>query len=187
MSKRTNRRDLIIEEAAELFMAQGYNATSTRQIAEAAECTEAALYYHFKDGKRALFEAVVEENLPDLLGLLDKCREATSIFELVTSLGNIGAEGMRAYHRLQWIVAEYPKLSPDEQALVQNAFLTFHKELTRLFSAFRPDIARARELAWILICALFGFVHTVIRLDLLPVAGMTQTDFLVKVGEMMDS
>jgi AcrR family transcriptional regulator len=187
MSKRANRRDLIIEKAAELFMAQGYNATSTRQIAEAAECTEAALYYHFKDGKRELFQAVVEENLPDLLGLLDKCRDATSIYGLVTSLGNIRAAGMQVYHRLQWIVAEYPKLSTDEQALVRNAFLTFHAELTRLFSAFEPDKERAEELAWILICALFGFVHTFIRLDLLAVTHMTQTDFLEKVGEMMDS
>jgi AcrR family transcriptional regulator len=187
MAKRVNRRDLIIEKAAELFMAQGYNATSTRQIADAADCTEAALYYHFKDGKRELFEAVVEENLPNLLGLLDKCRDATSIYGLVTSLGQIGAEGMNVYHRLQWVVAEYPKLSTDEQVLVQNTFLTFHAELTRLFSAFEPDRERAEELSWILICALFGFVHTFLRLDLLAATQLTQTAFLDKVGEMMDS
>ena len=71
MSKRINRRELIINEAAKLFMTQGYTATGVRQIAEAAGCTEAALYYHFRDGKRALFQTVLEENFPDLIGLLD--------------------------------------------------------------------------------------------------------------------
>ncbi len=47
--KRQNRRDLIIETAAELFQEQGYDATSVRQIAAAVGCSEAALYYLFKE------------------------------------------------------------------------------------------------------------------------------------------
>jgi len=64
--QKTNRRDLIVETAARLFIEQGYTATSVRRIAEAVGCTEAALYYHFKDGKRQLLQAVVESEISQL-------------------------------------------------------------------------------------------------------------------------
>lgn len=187
MAKRVNRRELIIEKAAELFMTQGYTATSTRQIAEAAECTEAALYYHFKDGKRALFQTVLEENFPNLLRLLDKCRDARSISEVVTSFGEIDSKGMRIYNRLQWIVAEYPNLSSDEQALVHKALLTFHAELTKILRTFESEGQRAEELSWILLCTSFGFAQTFIHLNLMSVTDVTQETFMQALAEKLDS
>jgi AcrR family transcriptional regulator len=184
---RVNRRELIIKKAAELFMTQGYTATSVRQIAEAADCTEAALYYHFKDGKRALFQTVLEQNFPDLLGLLDSCRDARSISEVVTSFGDIDSRGVRIYNRLQWIVAEYPNLSTDEQALVQEALLTFHAELTQILIAFEPNNKRAQELSWILLCASFGFAQTFIHLDLRSATGVTPETFMQALAEKLDS
>lgn len=168
-------------------MTQGYTATSTRQIAESADCTEAALYYHFKDGKRALFQTVLEENFPDLLGLLDSCRNAQSMYELVTSFGNIDSRGMRIYNRVQWIVAEYPNLSADEQALVHEALLSFHTELTKILIAFEPQEERAKELSWILLCTSFGFVQTFIHLDLMSVIDVTQEKFMQTLAEKLDS
>jgi len=44
--------------AKDVFGAHGYHATTTRDIAAAAGVSEALLYQHF-DGKRQLFEAVV--------------------------------------------------------------------------------------------------------------------------------
>ena len=188
MSKRINRRELIIDEASKLFMTQGYTATSVRQIAEAAECTEAALYYHFKDGKRALFQTVLEENFPDLIGLLDSCRDAQSISELVTLFfSDIDARGMRYYNRLHWIVAEYPNLSTDEQGLVHEALLTFHAELARIFMAFEPEQIRAQELAWILLCASFGFAQTFIHLNLMSGTDVTRETFVQTLAEKLDS
>ena len=83
MCERVNRRDRIIEEAARLFIEQGYAATSVRQIAEACGCTEAALYYHFKEGKRELLQAAVEHIMPDLLQAVEECSKARSLHELV--------------------------------------------------------------------------------------------------------
>ena len=48
-------RDMIIETASELFMKQGYLATSTRQIAKKLNITQPALYFHFKKQGRALY------------------------------------------------------------------------------------------------------------------------------------
>lgn len=168
-------------------MTQGYTATSVRQIAEAADCTEAALYYHFKDGKRALFQTVLEENFPDLLRLLDSCRDAQSIFEVVTSFSTLDARGIRIYNRLQWIVAEYPNLSADEQGLVHEALLTFHAELTDIMSAFEPEKKHAEALSWILLCASFGYAQTFVHLNLMAATDFTLNDFMLALAEKLSS
>lgn len=47
--------------ARELFVEQGYAATSVSQILERADMARGALYHHFPDGKQSLFVAVVDE------------------------------------------------------------------------------------------------------------------------------
>lgn len=54
-------RDRILHCARGLFAAQGYDATSVRQIAEAVGVTVPALYYHFAS-KKALLEALAEDH-----------------------------------------------------------------------------------------------------------------------------
>src|SRR5262245_16884646 len=48
MSEHVDTRTRIQEVALELFIEQGYEATSLREIAERLGVTKAALYYHFK-------------------------------------------------------------------------------------------------------------------------------------------
>jgi AcrR family transcriptional regulator len=47
-------RDRILEVSAELFIAQGYDATSLREIADRLGFTKAALYYHFQSKEQIL-------------------------------------------------------------------------------------------------------------------------------------
>jgi AcrR family transcriptional regulator len=63
-AEETRRR--VIASARRLFCEQGYFATGTTEIVEAADVgTRGALYHHFAD-KQALFEAVFEEVELDL-------------------------------------------------------------------------------------------------------------------------
>jgi AcrR family transcriptional regulator len=55
-------RQRILETAADLFMVQGFDGVSIRQIAESCNLSKAGLYYYFKD-KEDLFLAVLDENL----------------------------------------------------------------------------------------------------------------------------
>jgi len=55
----------IIEAAHDLFIAQGYNATSMRQIAQKAGIALGGIYNHFS-GKEDIFKAVFLENHPYL-------------------------------------------------------------------------------------------------------------------------
>jgi AcrR family transcriptional regulator len=55
---------LAVEDAAiELFMEQGYHATSMRQIAERAELALGGIYNHFKS-KDEIFEAIIVDKHP---------------------------------------------------------------------------------------------------------------------------
>ncbi|MER2597897.1 MAG: TetR/AcrR family transcriptional regulator [Caldilineales bacterium] len=58
----------ILQTATRLFISRGYHGLAMREIAEAAEVSKAALYYHFQD-KEALFMAI-------LYGALAQLREA---------------------------------------------------------------------------------------------------------------
>lgn len=58
-----NTRQDIIEAACELFIQNGFHATTTRQIAEKINLVPGALYNHFSS-KISVFEAVLEEYHP---------------------------------------------------------------------------------------------------------------------------
>lgn len=58
---------LILRAAEELFGARGYEATTTRDIAGAADVTEAAIYRHF-GSKEALFEAAIVRPYREVIG-----------------------------------------------------------------------------------------------------------------------
>jgi AcrR family transcriptional regulator len=62
-------RQRILDVALELFAAQGFAATTTRELSERLGFTKAALYYHFHS-KDDLLQALVEPVMAELSGLL---------------------------------------------------------------------------------------------------------------------
>jgi AcrR family transcriptional regulator len=58
---------LILRAAEQQFGARGYEATTTRDIAGAADVTEAAIYRHFGT-KEALFEAAISRPYREVIG-----------------------------------------------------------------------------------------------------------------------
>ncbi|MFP1627462.1 TetR/AcrR family transcriptional regulator [Streptomyces sp. 5K101] len=59
----------IVDAARELMLSLGLARTTTKQIAKAASCSEAALYKHFAS-KEELFVTVLNERLPKVGALL---------------------------------------------------------------------------------------------------------------------
>ena len=164
MSDRTNRYELIVNTAAQLFARQGYQATSTRQIAGEVGCTEAALYYHFKDGKYGLLRAVLEARLPDVEAVMEACSQATSLKEaLLVFASNYAqqAPGMR------WIITELPQLDEAERVIVSENFATLRERLVETVRQFVDDATQAEHIAWLMLCIVAGyqqvFVETAFR------------------------
>jgi len=67
-------RDRIVAIAEELFTERGYRAVSIRDIADACQVTNAALYYHFAN-KEALFHEVMERHTQKLADRMRKAGE----------------------------------------------------------------------------------------------------------------
>ncbi|MEU6105566.1 TetR/AcrR family transcriptional regulator [Streptomyces flaveolus] len=70
MSPSPERREEILATAAEVFAAQGYNATTVRKIADAAGMLAGSLYYHF-DSKESMLDEILSTFLEDLWGRYD--------------------------------------------------------------------------------------------------------------------
>lgn len=60
-------RTALLSAARKLFVEKGYAATSTPEIAAAADITRGALYHHFAD-KQDLFRAILEDEARAVAG-----------------------------------------------------------------------------------------------------------------------
>src|SRR3954447_2696441 len=70
-------RERILTVANELFIEQGYEGTSLREIADRLDITKAALYYHFRSKDEILTTLLAPffELLDDLLGRLEDAHD----------------------------------------------------------------------------------------------------------------
>jgi len=82
-------RALIIEKAARLFLDNGFNATTTRQITDELGMTRGILYNYFK-GKDEIFEAVINEFHPwiQIIPVIEEA-DGDSITEFVNNAGHL--------------------------------------------------------------------------------------------------
>jgi AcrR family transcriptional regulator len=82
--------DRIIEAATKLFSAQGYHRTSTQEIADAAQVTKGALFYHVRYKEEALVK--IHDDL---------------LTEIDSALGSVESEGRPALDVVTDLVAAY--------------------------------------------------------------------------------
>ncbi|MFF3603400.1 TetR/AcrR family transcriptional regulator [Streptomyces sp. NPDC002463] len=102
------RRRELLDTAAEVFAAQGYNATTVRKIADAAGMLAGSLYYHF-DSKESMLDEILSTFLNELWEGYDAVLDAElgpreTIEALVT-------ESFREIDRHRAAVAIYQKES----------------------------------------------------------------------------
>ncbi|MGI5505150.1 TetR/AcrR family transcriptional regulator [Lentzea sp. CA-135723] len=71
--ERAERHQLIIDAARDLAEAEGWDAVTTRKLAEKVEYSQPVLYSHFK-GKDAIVRAVAIQGCGDLARVLRKAR-----------------------------------------------------------------------------------------------------------------
>lgn len=89
-------RPRILEAAYELLRTVGLAGTTTKAIARTAQCSEAALYKHFRS-KEELFVTVLSERLPRRL--LDTLNHAPTETTVAENLHNVVLEAARFYRQ----------------------------------------------------------------------------------------
>ncbi|MCG8429683.1 MAG: TetR/AcrR family transcriptional regulator, partial [Candidatus Omnitrophica bacterium] len=79
----------IISTATRLFATQGFDGTTTLQIAREAKVTEPLIYYHF-EGKDDLFTHIIRDGFEAYFTRLDSLKKETpSQFEKIEDLFNL--------------------------------------------------------------------------------------------------
>ncbi|GHJ34911.1 TetR/AcrR family transcriptional regulator [Streptomyces sp. TS71-3] len=91
-------RQRILDAAHELMLTVGLARTTTKEIARAAGCSEAALYKHFAS-KEELFISVLKERLPQLTPLLDELTERPGEGGLEANLTEIARRAALFYEQ----------------------------------------------------------------------------------------
>lgn len=89
--KGIERRRVIIEAALALFARNGFRGTTTKEIAQAAGCSEATLFKHFAT-KEALYSAILEAKVQIDATLAQAqqaavCKDDTGVFRAVALRG----------------------------------------------------------------------------------------------------
>ncbi len=185
MSDRENRREQMLDAAASLFEQRGYQATTIRQIAEAVGCTEAALYYHFKGGKRELLQQVLAVAMPDFETALDKLHDERSLHDFITGYGRAvaGLQGSRLYRTLRWLIGEFPHFTPEERNLLLPRLLNAQARIADLVQPFVHDSVQANEIAWLLLSTSFGYRQLFIDLEIRAVAHQDVTGLFQRLAD----
>ena len=81
-----NKKQNIIQAATHLFAEQGFEGTTTLQIANEAGVTEPLIYYHFK-GKDELFSHILETSFKEYFSRLEALKKDTGTqFERIEAL-----------------------------------------------------------------------------------------------------
>jgi len=186
MAERTNRRDNIVDAAAQLFVQHGYDATSVRQIADVVGVTEAALYYHFKDGKRELLEAVITCQIPDLLHVVEECESAETLQDFIVQSGRRMTElNLKLLEKLRWMVMEFPRMTGEERAMFHRKHLAFQNRIAVAVDRFIGDPAAAKTMAATIACLVFGYGFLFLNLDLQSVSDVKSEDIAQLLAQGM--
>jgi len=188
MSEKVNRREKIVQAATELFMDNGYQKTSVRDITNKVGCTEAALYYHFKDGKRSLFKEVIESNIPSLMSILEDCQGAESLYELIMKYGQSMTRTLELRaEKFRWIVSEFPESQNEERDIFHEKHLKFHNAMTELVRPFVSNEVQAHHIAWLISCTGIGYMQVFCALDMKSVANVQPMDLLERLAKALSA
>lgn len=166
MSTESNLKQAIIDSAIELFMRQGYAATSIKQIADAAGCKTSSMYYYFEGGKSDILSAVIQSLTFDVHQVFDD-REFETLTDFLHYYTATASKRMpRMSVSIGWLAPEFRKLSETELAGIQKQFLDMHDAFEQRLRPLVSNDATANELAWILTCAQLGYGNLFFTLGL---------------------
>lgn len=166
MTETPSLRDRILKEAGELFRQQGYAATPIKQIATAAGCTTAALYYYFEDGKQHILREVIHQSAQEVEFPPD-LPQADSLEEFLLLLGaDLTERFPQVAERFNWILLQFAALPDEEKSILQDQAMSVQAALQERIGRYVADEGQAGRLAWLVYCAFFGYQQMFTKMEL---------------------
>jgi len=147
---RAHRRRAIITAARHLAEAEGWDAVTTRRLADRIEYSQPVLYSHFV-GKADIIEAVAVEGFAELRLILRNAREAggspvAALRELAAAYVGFAVEHPALYDAMFTLNTELPFGRPETPRELQAAFGELAEAVTPLAGERDPDTLT--EAAW---------------------------------------
>jgi len=158
------RREQLLDVAAQLFSTRGYAGATTAQIAKEAGITEPIIYRHFKS-KRDLFVALIERTGKQTLDQWERDLKGVDdpgarLMKIIGENPMVSEEGRDGYRVLLQSISEV------EDELIHKAVAD---HMTRLHAFITREIERAQEahkvtsrfsagvIAWVLVNVGMGY------------------------------
>jgi AcrR family transcriptional regulator len=147
--ERAEREKLIVNAARELAEAEGWDAVTTRRLADRVEYSQPVLYSHFK-GKDAIVAAVAVEGFASLAEELAAARAAVPAGEALAAVAraytSFAERRPVLYDAMFGLAVDLPFATPDAPAALHAGF-------DELAEAVRPhaggaDVGRLTETFW---------------------------------------
>ncbi|WP_040787833.1 TetR/AcrR family transcriptional regulator [Nocardia paucivorans] len=153
--ERAQRHRLIVTAARELAETEGWEAVTTRRLAERVEYSQPVLYSHF-DGKDAIVNAVAMDGFDELAAHLRHARRAVAEPEqalraICRAYLEFAAERPALYRAMFILPIDSKFASADPPPPLRAAFAEF-------VACFPPDDERREAAAEVLWSALHGMV-----------------------------
>jgi AcrR family transcriptional regulator len=148
LRQRAQRHDLIVAAARDLAEAEGWEAVTTRRLAELVEYSQPVLYSHF-DGKDAIVRAVAIEGFADLAAQLRQARSAVdeprlALRAVCGAYLTFAAERPALYEAMFVLPIGVKFASDDTPSPLKAAF----GELVRALSPFDAHSDLRAEVTW---------------------------------------
>jgi len=145
--ERAARHQLIIDAARELAEAEGWDAVTTRRLADRIEYSQPVLYSHFRS-KDAIVEAVALQGFAELAGHLRQARAGADdpLAAVLHAYADFAAANPVLYDAMFARAADLPFAGPDAPEPLKAAF----GELLAVFTglAGEADAPTLTEVGW---------------------------------------
>jgi len=169
---RAERRDLIVHTARELAESDGWDAVTTRRLADKVDYSQPVLYDHFKN-MDAIAGAVALQGFEELAVVLREARERDGLRALASAYLAYAAEHPAVYEAMFVRRTDLEFGTPDTPSALQDAF----NEIRAGVEPFAPaDPETATEVFW---SALHGQATLTQGTRLRPTHDRARLDLLV--------
>ena len=169
--EKSETRDRMLDAARELFVTEGYEGVSMRQVAEKIEYSPTALYVHFTD-KEELFRELCHQDYARLAVVFQSSLMSSDPIERLRQIGAIYVDFGTRYpnHYKFMFMTVHPPCEPDDEdrEIMGNperdayAFLRWAVQQAIDADCFREEIRDAELVSQ----TLWASVHGVISLNI---------------------
>ncbi len=163
--ERQGTRERILDAARELFINEGYDAVTMREVADRAEYSPTAIYVHFKD-KETLLRELCSLDFNSLAEAFQRVAQIPDPIERLRRTGQAYVEFATRHpnqYRLMFMTPRPPNFEPDSsrKGNIQQDAYAFLVSVVRDAmekGAFRQELTDPELLAQVLWSAVHGLI-----------------------------